>query len=214
LLLLPLLAPLLALLLTGALNTRPKVTLRLLTWQSPSLPLGAWIAAAAAGGGALSAGGTALALRDPGPGLRRRVRREPERVEPWEGSAGIPWGRPWSDERPESASRRAGNDQANRTMGSQGFENLDEIEPTQAWRPAATAGPDRAPGEPPPTLSVPYRVIRRARSESPSEPMGSGAPGRQARNDRGGWSRQGEEGRSADPVPVSDDWGSDTLEDW
>ena len=213
-LLLPLLAPLLALLLTGALNTRPKVTLRLLTWQSPSLPLGVWIAAAAAGGSALSAGGTALALRDPGPGLRRRVRREPERGEPWEGSAGIPWGRPWSGEQPESTNWRASNDQGSRTMGSQGNENLGEIEQPQASRPAASAGPNRAPGEPPPTLSVPYRVIRRGRSESPSEPMGSGAHGRQARNDRGGWSRQGEEGRSADPVPVSDDWGSDTLEDW
>jgi hypothetical protein len=199
---------------TGAFNTRPKVALRLLTWQSPSLPLGAWIAVAAAGGSALSAGGTALALRDPGPGVRRRVRREPQREEPWEGSAGIPWGRAWSDERPESASRRAGNDQGRGAMGSNGNENLREIEQPQAWRQAASAGPHRAPGEPPPTLSVPYRVIRRGRAESPSEPMGSEAAGRQARNDRGGWSRQGEDGRSADPVPASDDWGSDALEDW
>ncbi|MCX5956822.1 MAG: hypothetical protein NTW51_10570 [Cyanobacteria bacterium] len=199
---------------TGALNTRPKMALRLLTWQSPSLPLGAWIAVAAAGGSALSAGGTALALRDPGPGVRRRVRREPEREEPWEGSAGFPWGRPWSDERPESASRRAGSDQRSRNAGANGNENLREIEQPQAWRQAASAGPDRAPGEPPPTLSVPYRVIRRGRAESPYEPMSSEAAGRQARNDRGGWSRQGEQGHSADPVPASDDWGSDTLEDW
>lgn len=199
---------------SGALNTKPKVALRLLTWQSPSLPLGVWIAAAAAGGSALSAGGTALALRDPGPGLRRRVRREPEREEPWAGSAGIPWGRPWDSQRPESASRRAGNDQGSRTMGFKGNENLREIEQPQPWRQAASAGPDRAPGEPAPTVSVPYRVIRRGRHGSPSEPMGYEAAGRQARNDRGGWSRQGEEGRSADPVPASDDWGSDTLEDW
>lgn len=200
---------------TGALNTRPKVALRLLTWQSPSLPLGAWIAAAAAGGSALSAGGTILALRDPGPGLRRRVRREPEREEPWEGSAGIPWGRAWGEERPETASRRVGNDERSRSVGFKGNQNPREIEQPQAWRQAASAGPDRAPGEPPPTLSVPYRVIRRGRPESPSEPMGSEAAERQdQRNDRGGWSRQGEEGRRAEPVPAVDDWGSDTLEDW
>ena len=200
---------------TGALNTRPKVALRLLIWQSPSLPLGAWIAAAAAGGTALSAGGTALALRNPGPGLRRRLRREPEREDPWEGSVGIPWGRAWSDERPESASRRAGNDQRSRAVGSKGNENLREFEQPLAWRQAASAGPDRAPGEPPPTLSVPYRVIRRSRPESPSEPLGSEAAGRHdQRNDRGGWSRQEEVGGSAEPVPAVDDWGSDTLEDW
>jgi hypothetical protein len=45
--------------------------------------------------------------------------------------------------------------------------------------------------------------------------MGSEAAERQdQRNDRGGWSRQGEEGRRAEPVPAVDDWGSDTLEDW
>ena len=191
------------------------MVLRLLTWQSPSLPLGAWIAAAAAGGGALSAAGTALALRDPGSGLRRRVRREVEREEPWEGSAGIPWGRAWSNARPESASQRTGNDQRSRAVGSTANENLREIEQPQAWRKAAPAGPDRAPGEPPPTLSVPYRVIRRARPDSPSEPMGSEAAGRQdQRNDRGGWSRQGKDGRSHEPVPAADDWGSDALEDW
>jgi hypothetical protein len=200
---------------TGALNIRPKVALRLLIWQSPSLPLGAWIAAAAAGGSALSAGGTALALRDPGQGLRRRVRREPERVEPWEGSSGVSWGRAWSDERPESANRRASSDQHSRAAGSKGNENFREIEQPQAWRQAASAGPDRAPGEPPPTLSVPYRVIRRDRQASPSGSMGSGAAGRQdQRNDRGGWSRQAEEGRSTEPVAAVDDWGSETLEDW
>jgi len=99
-------------------------------------------------------------------------------------------------------------------MGSNRNENLREIEQPQAWRQAASAGPHRAPGEPPPTISVPYRVIRRGRAESPSESVGSESAGRPARNDRGGWSRQGEEGRSADPVPASDDWGSDTLEDW
>ena len=200
---------------TGALNTRPTVVLRLLTWQSPSLPLGAWIAAAAAGGGALSAAGTALALRDPGPGLRRRVRREPGREEPWEGADSNAWGQAWSGERHRSARPEAGNGQRRRAGGAGDNENLRELEQPQAWRQAASAGPDRPPGEPPPTLSVPYRVIRRGREESPFEPTGFAAPmPQEQRSDRGGWPPQGDERRSAEPVAVGDDWGSDTLEDW
>jgi hypothetical protein len=179
---------------TGALNTRSTVVLRLLTWQSPSLPLGAWIAAAAAGGGALSAAGTALALRGPGPGLRRRIDREPQREEPWEGSASNPWGQAWRGERPRSARPGAGNDQRARAAESEANGNPQEISDPPTWRQPATAGPDRAPGEPPPTLSVPYRVIRQGRRESPSSPMGSQ--------------------RRPEPVPASDDWGSETMEDW
>lgn len=81
LLLLPLLAPLLAVLLVGALNPRPAVALRLLTWTSAALPLGAWIAGAAAAGAGFSALTSALALRQgaetpvrPGP---RSVHRRP-----------------------------------------------------------------------------------------------------------------------------------------
>lgn len=76
LLLVPLLAPLLAMLLIGAINPRPMLSLRLLTWQTPSLPLGAWLMLASGGGGLLSALGSALALRaaQPTP-LRRRLRR-------------------------------------------------------------------------------------------------------------------------------------------
>ncbi len=88
LLLIPLLAPLLAVLLVGAINPRPAVNLRLLIWSSPALPLGVWMMLAAGGGALLSALGTGLALRAPGPDLQRQVRRpvgsgrEPE---PWEG---------------------------------------------------------------------------------------------------------------------------------
>ncbi|MEA5412824.1 hypothetical protein VB737_13710, partial [Synechococcus sp. BA-120 BA3] len=63
LLLLPLLSPLLVTLLVAALNPSPSLALRLLTWQTPSLPIGLWMAVAAGGGAALSAGATALALR-------------------------------------------------------------------------------------------------------------------------------------------------------
>jgi len=195
---------------TGALNTRPTVVLRLLTWQSPSLPLGAWIAAAAAAGGALSAAGTALALLDSSPGQRRRIRREPEREEPWEDPARTPWGQAWSGERPG-----AGHEHRSRAGRSENKESVREREQAQAWRQAASAGPDRAPGEPPPTLSVPYRVIRRGRSESPSEPLASEAPWSQRQSsDRGGRAPQAEAGRRAETVAAADDWGSNALEDW
>lgn len=75
LLLIPLLAPLLAVLLVGAINPRPAISLRLLVWSSPALPVGAWMALAAAGGGLLSALGTGLALAGSAPGLQRQVRR-------------------------------------------------------------------------------------------------------------------------------------------
>jgi uncharacterized integral membrane protein len=76
LLLIPLLAPLLAVLLVGALNPRPAVSLRLLIWTSPTLPAGIWMMLAATGGGLLSALGTGVALRAGGPGsLQRQVRR-------------------------------------------------------------------------------------------------------------------------------------------
>ncbi|NDG74661.1 MAG: hypothetical protein EBX49_04845, partial [Synechococcaceae bacterium WB8_1B_136] len=80
LLLLPLLTPLLAVLLLGAINPRPWVALQLLTWRSPALPLGAWIGAAAAAGAGLSAAATGLALQAGAaaagtPPGRRQVRR-------------------------------------------------------------------------------------------------------------------------------------------
>jgi uncharacterized integral membrane protein len=90
LLLLPLLAPLLAVLLVGAVNPRPAVNLRLLIWSSPALPLGVWMMLTAGGGALLSALGTGLALRAPGPGLQRQVRRQAgsgRAPEPWEAAA-------------------------------------------------------------------------------------------------------------------------------
>lgn len=196
---------------TGALNTRSPVVLRLLTWQSPSLPLGGWIAAAAAGGAALSASGTALALRTPGPGLRRRVRRDDGPEEPWEGSAESGWRPAWSVDRPGAARSSAGN---GRSRGSEDPGNGRELGDPLGWRQAATAGPERPPGEAPPTLSVPYRVIRRGQPEGPSTYRDREAPrppGQPAQ--RGSWSSRGV-GGSPEPVPASDDWGSDTQEDW
>ncbi len=143
LLLIPLLAPLLAVLLLGAINPRPPVALRLLVWTSPALPLGAWIAAAAAAGAGLSAAATTLALR--------------------QGSA--------SDQPP--------------TPFRRGHATAGPGEPAAAPRPRSQAagagvGPSRAPGEPAPTVEVPYRVIRRGTTETPrpaaavAQPVGDG----------------------------------------
>lgn len=85
LLLLPLLAPLLLVLLVGALNPRPNLSLRLLIWSTPALPIGAWIALAAGGGAGLSAAAAALALQTGPVSLRRQVRRNPrDPLENWE----------------------------------------------------------------------------------------------------------------------------------
>ncbi|MGB7564596.1 MAG: hypothetical protein WBM08_07560, partial [Prochlorococcaceae cyanobacterium] len=81
LLLIPLLAPLLAVLLVGALNPRPVLRLRLLVWSAPALPIGIWMALAAGSGALLSGGATALALRSGAPVLSRRLRQ---------GAAGAP----------------------------------------------------------------------------------------------------------------------------
>ncbi len=138
LLLLPLLAPLLAVLLVGALNPRPATSLRLLIWTSPALPIGLWIAAAAGGGAALSAGATALALKGQsrvGVQRQRRGLEPPAQQEPWD----LP--------RSEPSRRRDA-----------------PVEGSGRGRPfeAAAAGPVRAAGDPAPTVAVPFRVIRRA----------------------------------------------------
>lgn len=200
LLLLPLLAPLAAVLLTGALNPRPMVSLRLLVWQSPALPLGVWLAAAAGVGAGLSGGGAALALGQASPPLRRQVRRGAAEPEDWreggfEGrgrgdAAGSParggaWAR-WAGDAPDA--RRGAS-------------------PPAGSSPAA-AGPGRQPGEPPPTVAVAYRVIRRG-SEGGSPGWAGADTGAPTVGSAAGGVR-----RQAEPVPVADDWGEANLEDW
>lgn len=170
-------------LLTAALNPRPTLSLRLLTWTSPALPIGAWIAAMAAGGAALSAGATALALRDAGSSaesLRRRVHRDgdPE----------------WGQEEPVHRRQRW------------------RREPVEQARPewaapfadaAFSAGPSRQPGQPPPTVAVPFRVIR--------APVQQGAtPQAQVTRNRGRASESAPQNQPA----WDDDWGADNLETW
>ena len=145
LLLLPVLAPLVAVAALALLNPRPAVALRLLIWSSPALPIGSWLAIAVAGGGLMSAAATSAALQS-STVLRRQVRVSPGPRSPEPGST-------------------------------------------------ATAGPQRPPGAPPPTVEVPFRVIRRgATSSKPSEPeAATPAPVASAVGD--GWSQA-----------PSDDW--------
>jgi hypothetical protein len=177
LLLLPLLAPLLAALVVAAINPRPAIALRLLIWRSPALPMGAWIALAAAGGAAMSASASGLALRQGATTpLRRRVRSEAR--EAW--SPAEVW--------PQAERREAA-----------------QAEAPPRWSSAAAAPPPRAPGEPAPTVEVPFRVIRRAAAEPAPAPA---AAERAAARSAGSPA-------SAQPVPVAlEDWGGEISEDW
>ncbi len=157
LLLIPLLAPLLAVMLVGALNPRPTLSLRLLIWSTPSLPIGIWLLIASGGGGLLSAAATGLALRAPAAGRppQRQVRRPARPDAPvWE-----------------------------------------EARPPSSW----DAGPSRPVGEPPPTVAVPFRVIR-----PPIDRPAANAPVSGSAS-----------GHSAGPAPgANDDWGQDQEDSW
>ena len=71
-LLIPCLAPLMAVLLLSIMHRGNPTRLRLLAWESPPLPIGAWTAMGA-GGGVLLGGGIALMLRPSRPQLRRTL---------------------------------------------------------------------------------------------------------------------------------------------
>ncbi|MCX5947999.1 MAG: hypothetical protein NTY67_07395 [Cyanobacteria bacterium] len=184
LLLLPLLSPLLAALLLAALNPRPSLSLRLLIWRTPELPLGLWIAAGAGGGALLSGSASALALRQ-GAASRRggRGRRDGETTRV-EASRAEPWSESW----PETPARAA-------------------VDTREARRSAAaSAGPQRAPGEPAPTVAVPYRVLHRpGASPAPAE-AGAAVRTEQAPATR----------REAQPetVAVADDWAQSEADEW
>ena len=159
LLLLPLLAPLLAVLVVGAFNPRPAVRLRLLTYTSPPVPIGLWMMIAASGGALLSAGATSLALRHGGSLSSQRQVRLPLDSEP-----------SWAEPDPRSASASRDGPWTRPSGGEQ---------PPRRWAgpEAVAAGPSRAPGEPPPTVEVPFRVIRRPTdSVSAESRAGGGGP--------------------------------------
>jgi hypothetical protein len=161
LLLLPLLAPLLLVLLVGALNPRPNLALRLLIWSTPSLPIGAWIALAAGGGAGLSAAAAALALQTGPVSLRHQVRRDPrDPPDSWQ-------------EPPKAAAPPP---------------------------PRQAAGPQRPPGDPAPTVAVPFRVIRKGRSTAGPEPAAA--------------STTGQAPTQAQATAMGDGWDSPGGDDW
>ena len=167
LLLLPLLSPLLVVLLVAAINPKPWVKVRLLTWSSASLPLGGWIAAAATIGAVLSGAGTALALQEQGSGLlpRRQVRRS------------------------------RGSEPPMGSDGSTAAPHQNEGWGEEQAKPSAWAGPARRAGEPAPTVSVPFRVIRKGSATQPA---------------------QSAKTTPAEPASTTsaDDWGTSQSDDW
>jgi hypothetical protein len=157
LLLFTLLTPLLAVLALAALNLSPTVSLRLLIWTSPALPLGSWLALAVGGGGLLSAAATSAALQS-SVAARRQVRLKAEAPGRRQESA------TWDPAFSETAGRE--------TTGRRSASSQNLGRETDTWNdPLATnPAPTRPPGAPPPTVEVPFRVIRkpaRAASTSP-----------------------------------------------
>lgn len=173
LLLLPLLSPLLAVLLVAAINPKPWVKVRLLTWSSASLPVGGWMAAAATVGAVLSGAGTALALQEQGSGLlpRRQVRRS------------------------------RGSEPPMGSDGSTAAPHQNEGWGEEQARPSAWAGPARRAGEPAPTVSVPFRVIRKGSATQPAQSAQSAQSTQKA---------------PAEPASTTsaDDWGTSQSDDW
>ena len=74
-LLIPCLAPLIAVLFLSVMHRGDPIRIRVLAWESPKLPLGAWTALAA-GSGAAIGGGIALLLRPSRLQLRRTFHRQ------------------------------------------------------------------------------------------------------------------------------------------
>lgn len=190
-LVLPLLAPWLLVLLVAALNPRPALSLRLLVWTSPPLPIGTWLALASSGGAVLSVSASALALRG---------RRGSSGRAPGAGSRFSPGSR-W---------RRSIDD------GAAGGADW-----APANAPAPAAGPRRAPGDPAPTVSVPFRVIRRGAaaggaSRAPSPAQAAPASGRNRRR-WGPFGTDQDPGVSCTPAAATssgDGWGDDGDDDW
>ena len=190
LLLLPLLSPLVAATVLGALNPTPVLSLRLLTWTSPALPLGAWISAAALGGAVLSGAGTSLALRPPVAALRRRVRLE--RSAPG-----------WEATPPQEEGNRRYSPSQGRAARGRGPDPTETYGRGSRASEFAAATPTPAPGEPLPTMTVPFRVIRRADGARPQA-----APAEVA----GPWSRSA--GANPQAGAQLEDWDSPADDDW
>ncbi|MFN9630562.1 MAG: hypothetical protein ACK59A_10100 [Cyanobacteriota bacterium] len=202
LLLVPFLSPLLAVLLVAAFNPGPPLSVRLLTWVSPRAPLGLWLASAALGGAALSGAGTALALRE---GVGRQGRRRPGQGR---SRAAENWSREgdWRE-----GDWREGV--VDRDPGGRWGGEPDILAAETPWgspsdshqrAPRASGPPPRAPGDPAPTVAVPFRILRRGEGagEGHREPF---APEPAVATDR----------PQSVPVGAGDDWDAESgNEDW
>lgn len=201
LLVVPFLSPLLAVLLVAALNPRPQLSFRVLTWTTPSAPLGLWLGGAALGGAALSGAGAALALGQGAgawaTGRRRVTTPRSSRTSTANGSRGD--GR-WEDLADGRPGRVEGWQQPWEGRHSQDDQGRGWAED----RPVAVA-PTRAPGDPAPTMDAPFRILRR-----PPAPQGEKAPTSTATGSTSSL-------REREPVAVAldDGWGRDSSgEEW
>jgi hypothetical protein len=163
LLLLPLLAPLLAVLLVGAINPKPWVGLRLLIWRSPEWTIGSWIALATGGGAALSATATALALQAGGASNQRQLRQPIP-----DGRSRRFWPRGRGENPADGPTEAWGDGPGEGPAPAWGRDSGEGL--AAPWPGQASAGPSRHPAEPPPTLSVPFRVIRRGTAPPGPQP--------------------------------------------
>lgn len=197
LLIVPLLTPLLAVLVVAALNPSPRVSFRVLTWVTPRAPLGIWLASAALGGAALSGVGVGLALRQEA-GLKARQRISRAVSEPWN----------------ERASRTETWPSVGigRSTGRQADLPLEPPEAPWQERPTGSRGqarmsvaPERAPGDPAPTVVVPFRVLRRPTShggEDVAEAPVSWSAATTATK------------RESVAVTAADDWEDEAAQEW
>ncbi|MEB3316709.1 MAG: hypothetical protein VKO39_00990 [Cyanobacteriota bacterium] len=200
LLVVPLLAPVLAVVLVAALNPGPRLGFRLLIWQTPAAPLGLWLAAAGLGGAALSGGAAGLALRQgTGRPKRQSLRGGDREREPWlrEEAAEEPWRDMDTGPRPGWRHRGPPELEDPPWMGSAG---------AGPAAPTVSVAPARAPGEPAPTVVVPFRVLRRPDSDAADAaapiPMPRAQPAAAS-------------SRTAVAVAAIDDWGDTAKgEDW
>ncbi|MAS28668.1 MAG: hypothetical protein CBD47_07750 [Synechococcus sp. TMED187] len=132
LLLLPSLSPLVAAMIVASLNLRQPTSLKLLTWRSPAVPIGAWVAVAAGGAGLFSflAAYGASAASAP---LRRQVHRP------------LGWDKPEDQFWPPSVEQEPFTPHQQTTEINQ--------QATVQW-------PERDVRDPAPTVAVPFRVIQ------------------------------------------------------
>jgi hypothetical protein len=228
LLLLPLLAPLLAVLLVGAINPRQWVGLRILIWRTPEWTIGSWLALAAGGGAALSATATALALQAGGTSTRRQLHRP---IADGRSRRAWPWGR--GETETDGPAEAWVDGPGQEPASAWGRDNREG--PTAPWPGQAWAGPSRHPADPQPTLSVPFRVIRRgtapaadtgtmAGGNRPSGPPPDPQAAQQGSRRTGLWPlgnrQQAQPAQApagphpADPAAVDRSWQLDSDADW